>query len=106
MPSYFFTFQFWSHAVFAALGSGLLYMQWGRTKLKAFFFGDLLDTLNLNDTLRHQLEIGVFVTVGTAIALGVAKPDTVAQAFSAGLGWTGLAARPGGSHARSSKGGV
>jgi len=90
----FVTFQFWAHALFAFLGAGLLYMQWGRSKLRAYAFSDLLDTFNLTENVRYRMELVIFVLVGTIVALGIARPSTVAQAFSAGLGWTGIAAKP------------
>lgn len=97
MPQQFLTFQFWSHAIFAFLGAGLFYMQWGRTKLRAFVFSDFFDLFDLDEKVRARLEMAVFVVVGTVIAIGIAKPVNVQQAFSAGLGWTGIAAKPGSS---------
>ena len=94
MPQYFFTFQFWEHTMFAILGSGLLYMQWGRSKLKAFGISDLLSHFELSEKTRLVLEMVIFIAVGTLVAMGVGKPSTVPQAFGAGLGWTGLAAKP------------
>lgn len=88
------TIQFWAHALFAFLGAGLLYMQWGRSKLRAYAFSDLLDTFDLTESVRYRTELVIFVLVGTIVALGIARPSTMAQAFSAGLGWTGIAARP------------
>lgn len=95
MPHAFSTFQFWSHVIFACLGAGLFYMQWGRAKLRAFVFSDFFDLFDLDERVRARLEFAVFVAVGTAIAIGIAKPINVQQAFSAGLGWTGVAAKPG-----------
>jgi hypothetical protein len=95
MPQQFLTFQFWAHAFFASIGAGLFYMQWGRSNLRAFQLSDFLDTFNLEVNTRHRLELLIFVAIGTVIAMGVAKPANVQQAFSAGLGWTGLAAKPG-----------
>jgi hypothetical protein len=106
MPQQFVTFQFWSHALFAFLGAGLFYMQWGRSHLRPFALGDLLDTFNLSEKLRYRVEMLVFVVIGTIIALGIAKPVNVSQAFSAGLGWTGVAARPAPGHNPRPKGGV
>lgn len=88
------TFQFWAHALFACIGAGLFYMQWGRSKLRAYQLSDLLDTFKLEDNVRYRLELLIFISLGTIIAMGLAKPSNVQQAFSAGIGWTGLAARP------------
>jgi hypothetical protein len=103
MYAQIFTPQFWGRAFFALLGCGLLYMQWGRAKLRAYVFSELLETFNMAEATRHRFEIIIFVFVGTAIAMGVAAPNTIPQAFSAGLGWTGLAARSHSDHKTRSK---
>ena len=89
-----FTLSFWVHAFFAFLGAGLLYMQWGRTKLKIFAFSDFLDTIDMSEKVRIRFEMIVFMVIGTVVAIGLTSPSTAPQAFSAGLGWTGLAAKP------------
>lgn len=104
MPEMVFTFQFWSHCFFSFLGTGLLYMQWGRSQLRVFAFSDFLDTFKMEETTRIRLELAVFLVVGTAVAMGITRPGTASQAFSAGLGWTGLAAKPSGHASRSKKG--
>ena len=95
MPQDLLTFRFWSHALFALLGAGILYMQWGRSELRPYAFSDLLDTFDLDENVRCRLELLIFVVIGTIVAIGLTKPINVQQAFSAGLGWTGIAARPG-----------
>ena len=94
MPHALFTFHFWEHAFYAFLGAGLLYMRWGRSRLRAFAFSDFLDTFDLDDRWRVRLEMFVFIIVGTFVAIGVTQPSSVPQAFTAGLGWTGLVAKP------------
>lgn len=94
MPHALLTFQFWNNCFFAFLGSGLLYMQWGRSKLRAYAFSSFLDTFSMEENTRARLEMIIFVVVGTAIAVALTNPTSASQAFSAGLGWTGLAARP------------
>ena len=87
-------FHFWVHCLFAFLGAGLLYMHWGREKLRAYAFSDLLDTFDFDENVRIRVEMIVFVLVGTVLAMGLTSPNSMPQAFSAGLGWTGLAAKP------------
>jgi hypothetical protein len=69
-------------------------MQWGRSRLRAYVFSDLLDTFDLGKNARYRVELVVFVLFGTIVAMGIARPASMAQAFSAGLGWTGIAAKP------------
>lgn len=106
MPHELSTFQFWVHAFFACIGAGLFYMQWGRSNLRAYQLSDFLDTFRMEDHVRYRVELLIFVVLGTLIAMGIAKPSNVQQAFSAGLGWTGLAAKPGGAARPRSKGKV
>jgi hypothetical protein len=106
MPQQFLTFQFWAHVVFALLGAGLFYMQWGRDKLRAYAFSDLFDMFEIDENVRARWEFAIFVLIGTVVAMGVAKPINVQQAFSAGLGWTGVASKPGPIRRAKPKGGV
>ena len=43
-------------------------------------------------TLREIIQFVVFLVLGAYISVQVIDPATAAQAFVAGLGWTGLAA--------------
>jgi hypothetical protein len=72
----------------------------------ATFFGALLlwckeppDTLRVyklstitdripNRSVRYWVQLGVFLTLGTFVALAFTSPSNVRQAFAAGLGWT------------------
>jgi hypothetical protein len=94
MPQELFTFQLWFHVFCAFLGAGLLYMQWGRSKLKAYAFEHLLDMFEMNERTHIRFAFLIFVVFGTFVAMLFAQPSTGMQAFSAGLGWTGLVAKP------------
>ena len=94
MPQEFFTFYFWAHVFYAFLGSGLLYVRWGRSKLRTFGLSAFLDTFDLSEKVRVRLEMLLFITIGTFVAMGVAQPSNAVQALTAGLGWTGLVAKP------------
>ncbi len=91
------------NVVCAGAGSALLYSTWGRDKLSAYLFSDFLDKFPMDDRLRASIELVVFVGFGTFIALVVTTPNTPGQAFSAGMGWTGFAARPKSSTKKRSK---
>lgn len=79
---------------YAAMGSALFYSRWGRKKLKVYLLSDLLDVFQLSEKARVIIEFVIFVGFGCAVSIGIVHPQNAAQAFSAGLGWTGLAARP------------
>ena len=78
----------------ATAGAALLYSTWGRDKLSAFLFSDLLDAFHMDPRLRVSIELLIFIGFGTFIAVAVTAPNNPGQAFSAGMGWTGIAARP------------
>jgi hypothetical protein len=48
----------------------------------------------ISEKVRMRLEMLVFVLVGTIVTMELTHPSSGMQAFSAGLGWTGLAAKP------------
>ena len=94
MPQELVTFQFWLHVFCAFLGAGMLYMQWGRSKLRAYAFGYFLDMFEMGEKVRVRFELVIFVVGGTFVTMLFTHPSTGMQAFSAGLGWTGLVAKP------------
>jgi hypothetical protein len=82
------------HLFFAAIGALVLYMNWGRRRLKPYLISELLDHLSLNDSAKIWLEFCTFIMVGCIFAVGMTHPSNSQQSIAAGLGWTGLAARP------------
>ena len=89
------SFSFWAHVIFSALGAAVLYHQWGRSQLRAYALTELFETMEFQEERNRKLaEMITFIIVGTMIAIGVGQPHTVPQAFAAGAGFTGLAARP------------
>lgn len=79
---------------FTALGVFLLYARWGKAGLRYYVPRHLLETLHLSEDRKMQLELLVFMVVGTAVATACVQPQTASQAIAAGLGWTGLLASP------------
>jgi hypothetical protein len=75
---------------FSALGAALSYSKWGRKKLKVYYLSDILDVFELSPRVRVLTEFGLFIIVGCSVCIGIVHPQTAAQAFSAGLGWTSL----------------
>jgi hypothetical protein len=84
----------WTNCVFTALGVLMLYSRWGKNGLKLYIPRDIIRTLHLSEDHTCQVELLVFITVGTLVAMACVEPDTVRQSFAAGLGWTGLLATP------------
>jgi len=78
---------------YTALGAALFYSTWGRKKLKVYFLSDMIDVLHLSPDTQVITEFLIFIFIGCAISIGVVQPQTAPQAFSAGLGWTGLVGR-------------
>lgn len=78
---------------FTTLGATISYSKWGRKKLRVYYLADVLDVFNLGPRTRVVTELAVFVMIGCAVSIGIVHPQNAAQAFSAGLGWTGLVGR-------------
>jgi len=78
---------------YTSLGAALFYSKWGRKRLKVYFLSDILDVCNLSDGTRVVLEFCIFIFFGCSVSLGIVHPQNAAQAFIAGLGWTGLVGR-------------
>ena len=77
-----------------ALGVFVLYCKRGQGGLKGYVPDDLVRTWHLSDDRLLQIEAVLFLITGTAVAMLMTQPQTPQQAFAAGLGWTGLIAKP------------
>ena len=78
--------------VYSAIGVLIL---WGKLKLTSKNVYTLSGIVNviIPETwprLRGIVELTCYITIGCIIAVGVIDPGTPAQAFAAGLRWTGL----------------
>ena len=80
---------------FTAIGSILFYSMWGRKALRIYLLSDLLNAFHLSERTQIVTELGMFLLFGCSITMGIIHPQNAAQAFSAGLGWTGLVGRTG-----------
>jgi hypothetical protein len=85
------SFHLWS-VIYTALGATLFWSKWGREKLKAYFLSELIEMFVKSDRARMVIELIVFVSLGCLVGIGIVRPQNIPQAFSAGLGWTGLVA--------------
>lgn len=84
----------WTQCGFTALGVLILYARWGKAGLKFYVPKDFVKTLNLSADRTTQIELALFVIVGTIVAMAFADPQNARQSITAGLGWTGFCAVP------------
>lgn len=85
------SFHLWS-VIYAALGATLFWSKWGRERLRAYYLSELVEILVKDERARIAIELVLFVTIGCLVAVGIVRPQNIPQAFTAGLGWTGLVA--------------
>ena len=76
-----------------ALGAAGLFNKMGRRGIRPYVLPQLTDLIP-NRMARNVVEYIVFVGLGCVVGLFFVAPNTAIQAFSAGLGWTGLLANP------------
>jgi hypothetical protein len=87
------TFDFFANVVFAAIGSFALWLKLGeRQQLTVHGLGKFWGLLKITGRKRDVIELISFVVVGAFMSMLFTDPTNVRQAFSAGLGWTGLLA--------------
>lgn len=81
--------------VCAACGAFIL---WGKLALmqkqSIAFLSHFLSLYIRAERIKNGVEPVLFVALGTFLAVMIISPVTPAQAFAAGLGWTGLATAP------------
>lgn len=75
---------------FTAVGVIVLWGKLGTKRVGVYALSALIKQLGIGGRSAVILEFLVFVTIGIVAAVGVVQPTNVAQAFTAGLGWTGL----------------
>ncbi len=83
-------FTVWN-VIFSAIGAAIFWGRWGKNKLRPFFLADFIDLLPANEKTKDLISFLLFVALGCVVTVGVVQPTNVPQAFSGGLGWTGLA---------------
>ena len=83
------TFTFWN-VVYTAIGAMIFWAKWGRTRLKVYALSNIVRLLPIPRIWRNAIEFLVFIFLGCLVGIGLVKPENVAQALTAGLGWTGL----------------
>ena len=88
-------FTVWT-TIYTAIGAAVFWGRAGRTKLKVYYLSYLFDMLRFPDgPLRQVVEFMIFIICGCLIGIGIAKPNTVAQALTAGFAWTSFVAKRG-----------
>lgn len=84
----------WIRFGFAAFGVLILYARWGKEALRIYVPRDLLKTWHLSSDASTRWEFGIFLMLGSVVAVFFADPKNPQQAITAGLGWTGFFAVP------------
>jgi prepilin signal peptidase PulO-like enzyme (type II secretory pathway) len=75
---------------FAALGVFILWNKLGKTQLAVWGMGRTWELFVSSKKVREVCEFVSFLILGTILSLFLTQPVSTIQAFSAGLGWTGL----------------
>lgn len=80
--------------VFTAAGAIFLWCKLGRDQLTIWGLGKLWRLCGFKSKLYEVMELVGFVASGVTIGIAATHPQTIMQAISAGLGWTGLLTTP------------
>jgi hypothetical protein len=78
--------------IYAAVGSTILWAKMKANQRAVYGLTDLVAIFVPKEwpRVRGTIEILIYLSLGTLITIAVINPGTPAQAFAAGLGWTGL----------------
>lgn len=80
-----------TYIICAAIGSLILWAKLGeKQKLTVYGLGKLWNLLGIAGRKRDVVELLCFIFMGVFVGMLFTEPSNVRQAFSAGLGWTGL----------------
>jgi hypothetical protein len=81
--------------IYAAVGVAILWGKMKVTQRSVYGLSHIIETFIPPQwkKLRAIVELSCYLSAGCLIAMGVIDPATPAQAFAAGLGWTGLTTR-------------
>jgi len=80
----------WPNVIAAFVRSLILWCKLGERELTVLGFGKLWELCGLAGNVKRALELLSFLGLGVAVGIAFARPENVVQAFTAGLGWTGL----------------
>lgn len=86
-------FSFWN-ILYTAVGASLFWSWWGRSRLRVFGLSNILVVFGVPGRWRARLEFVIFIVLGCLVGIGLVDPRSPVQALTAGLGWTGVFARP------------
>lgn len=79
--------------IYAAVGATILWAKMRRSKRDIYGLTEITKQYIPNEKVRIIVELAIFLIIGCLVSVGVINPSTPAQAFAAGLGWTGLATK-------------
>ena len=72
----------------------MLWASWGKGGLSVKYLNTALAQLGTPPNWLIILEFVLTMVVGVVVAVALVNPQTAQQAIAAGMGWTGLVARP------------
>ena len=83
-----------SSVFFTALGVFAVWASWGKGRLGVAYITDRLSEIGFSSNLLLVIELLFVMVLGVLLAIAFVQPETPQQAIAAGMGWTGLVARP------------
>ena len=82
------------NVLFTSLGVFFIWASWGTGRLSVRYLREWLAELGLSSKPLLVAELVGTMLMGVPIAMALVQPETIQQALFAGMGWTGLVARP------------
>ena len=79
---------------FTALGVFAVWAAWGKGRLGVAYVTDRLSDRGVSPNVLLLFEFLLIMVLGVLLAITFVQPQTPQQAIAAGMGWTGLVARP------------
>jgi len=71
------------------IGALVLWCKEPPDRLRVYYLSDITDRIP-KESWRYWIQLAVFLTLGTLVALVFTNPTTPAQGLASGLGWTAL----------------
>jgi len=76
--------------VFIGIGAIVLWGKIGREDLTVYGLGELWRVLGLHGRAADIMQLVAFILIGVGVSIAFVHPQSAAQGFTAGLGWTTL----------------
>jgi uncharacterized membrane protein YbjE (DUF340 family) len=83
-----------SKVLYTTFGVFFVWASWGKGRLSVKYLNNVLAKLGLTSNALLLVEFAITMSAGVVFAIALTDPQTAPQAIAAGMGWTGLIARP------------